>query len=146
MGYGATGKSKSIVSVMYHVIFGHSSARRVRSILKPLDIDVHADGWCNCEICTSCKTQAPSRRKFENRNVPTHQSSGDYFKSTVPEEQQAIHQMKTSEEAAAKNDANVNKGLEPERDMFTKVSPGAMHPATTGIATPFHWDPNVGEV
>ena len=73
--YSPKSMSKAMISAMYHVIFGHASARRVRSTIRSAGVDVHADAWCTCAICSSCKTQASARHKFENANVPAAQST-----------------------------------------------------------------------
>jgi hypothetical protein len=88
--YSPKSSSKAMISAMFHVIFGHASARQVWSTIRSVGVDVHADAWCTCLICSSCKTQPSSRRKFKNGNVPAAQSTGNVFRSNNPDMQAGV--------------------------------------------------------
>ena len=113
--------AKSMKSAMYHFIFGHASMRRLRSMLRFLDIDVHSDFWCACEICSACKTHTPSRRIFERKHVPAGQSTGHFFRSTDPDMQNDIENMMRSEAEAAKYEANMGDSFDDYADFYKKV-------------------------
>ena len=71
--------ARSMMTVKYHVIFGHASMRRVRACLAPVGVNVASELPCPCPICAETASEMPSRRSFQRLNVSKGMVQGTPF-------------------------------------------------------------------
>ena len=95
------GHDKTSMTTKFHVVFGHASPRRTRTLLKYHGTEISSELPCVCQICASVKSSAPSRRKYEHRHVSAEEVIGNHFESTNMDIQRSIDDMTESDERSA---------------------------------------------
>ena len=112
-----------MLSAKYHTIFGDCDQRRVSKLCARAGIQVLSELPSPCPTCAATKSQAPSRRLYERRNVPAKDVQGPRFLPSDQVLRLATEQLAESDALVARmEDPSYQQHLAHEHKIHTHAS------------------------